>query len=33
LQMVARDLPVERPEEGEYWDSLRGWVEQALNWM
>ncbi len=33
LQMIARDLPVERPEEGEYWDSLRGWVEQALCWM
>ncbi|MCW3099922.1 MAG: polymerase sigma-70 factor [Chthonomonadaceae bacterium] len=33
LQMIARDLPVERPEEGEYWDSLRGWVEQALIWM
>jgi RNA polymerase sigma factor (sigma-70 family) len=33
LQMIARDLPVERPEEGEYWDSLRGWVEQALSWM
>lgn len=33
LQMVARDLPIERPAEGDYWDSLRGWVEQALNWM
>ena len=33
LQMVARDLPLERPAEGEYWDSLRGWVEQALSWM
>ncbi len=34
LQMVARDLPVARPAEGgEYWDRLRGWVEQALRWM
>ena len=33
LQMIARDLPVERPAEGDYWDSLRGWVEQALSWM
>ena len=34
LQMVARDLPVTRPAEGgDYWDRLRGWVEQALLWM
>ena len=32
LQMVARDLPVTRPfEGGEYWDTLRGWVDQALH--
>ena len=33
LQMIARDLPVERPTDGGYWDSLRGWAEQALAWM
>ena len=33
LQMIARDLPVERPVEGSYWDSLRGWAEQGLAWM
>ncbi len=33
LQMIARDLPVARPEDGSFWDSLRGWVEQALAWM
>lgn len=33
LQMVARDLPVNRPEDGRYWDSIRGWAEQALVWM
>ena len=32
LQMVARDLPVERPAEGSrYWDGLRGWVEEGLS--
>ncbi|MDR3687939.1 MAG: RNA polymerase sigma factor [Fimbriimonas sp.] len=34
LQMVARDLPVERPPESRsFWDSLHGWVEQSLAWM
>lgn len=33
LQMIARDLPVARPEDGGYWDALRGWAEQALNWI
>ena len=33
LQMIARDLPCERPADGGYWDGLRGWVEQALSWM
>ncbi len=33
LQMIARDLPIERPEESSYWDGLHGWVEQALSWM
>lgn len=33
LQMVARDLPVTKPAEGEYWESLRGWVEEALSWI
>lgn len=34
LQMIARDLPVQRPAEGGgYWDGLRGWVEQGLGWM
>lgn len=34
LQMVARDLPFTRPSESSrYWDSLRGWVDQALSWM
>ena len=33
LQMIARDLPCDRPADGGYWDGLRGWVEQALSWM
>ena len=34
LQMIARDLPLERPTEGAgYWDGLRGWAEQGLEWM
>jgi RNA polymerase sigma-70 factor (ECF subfamily) len=34
LQMVARDLPITRPNEGaRFWDGLRSWVEQALEWM
>ncbi len=33
LQMIARDLPVERPAEGGYWDGLHGWAEQALSWI
>ena len=34
LQMIARDLPLERPAEGGgYWDGLRGWAEQGLGWM
>ncbi|HLK59081.1 MAG TPA: RNA polymerase sigma factor [Chthonomonadaceae bacterium] len=34
LQIVARDLPVGRPAQGsDYWEGLRGWVEQALGWM
>ncbi len=34
LQMVARDLPVDRPAEGgSYWDSLRNWADQGLSWM
>ena len=34
LQMIARDLPVERPSEGAgYWDALHGWAEQGLGWM
>ncbi|AIE84405.1 RNA polymerase sigma-70 factor [Fimbriimonas ginsengisoli Gsoil 348] len=34
LQMIARDLPLERPAgEARYWQSLRGWAEQALSWM
>ncbi len=34
LQMIARDLPVERPTEGAgYWDGLHGWAEQGLGWM
>lgn len=33
LQMIARDLPVARPDAGGYWDALHGWVEQALAWM
>ena len=33
LQMIARDLPVERPADGGYWDGLRGWAEQGLEWM
>jgi len=33
LQMIARDLPVQRPAEGGYWDGLRGWAEQGLGWM
>ena len=34
LQMVARDLPVERPAEGGgYWDGLHGWAEEGLEWM
>jgi len=34
LQMIARDLPLERPTEGGgYWDGLHGWAEQGLGWM
>ncbi len=34
LQMIARDLPLERPAEGStYWDSLHGWATQGLEWM
>lgn len=33
LQMIARDLPVERPADGGYWDGLHGWAEQGLGWM
>ena len=34
LQMIARDLPLERPSEGGvYWDGLHGWAEQGLGWM
>lgn len=34
LQMVARDLPVVRPAEGgNYWDSLRNWAIQGLDWI
>jgi len=34
LQMIARDLPLERPAEGGgYWDGLHGWAEQGLGWM
>ena len=34
LQMIARDLPIERPSEGGgYWDGLHGWAEQGLGWM
>lgn len=33
LQMVMRDLPVEHPADGNYYDALRGWVDQALGWM
>ena len=34
LQMVARDLPIQRPAQGgRNWDGLRGWAEQALGWM
>ena len=34
LQMVARDLPIERPKEGRsFWDSLHNWAEQGLAWM
>ncbi len=34
LQMIARDLPIERPAEGSgYWDGLHGWAEQGLGWM
>lgn len=34
LQMIARDLPAQRPSEGGgYWDGLRGWAEQGLGWM
>ncbi len=34
LQMIARDLPLERPAEGgTYWDSLHGWAKQGLEWM
>jgi len=34
LQMIARDLPIERPAEGGgYWDGLHGWAEQGLGWM
>ena len=34
LQMIARDLPLERPSEGSgYWDGLHGWAEQGLGWM
>ena len=33
LQMIARDLPVGKPENSTYWDALHGWAEQALEWM
>ena len=34
LQMIARDLPVERPAEGSgYWGGLHGWAELGLSWM
>jgi RNA polymerase sigma factor (sigma-70 family) len=34
LQVIARELPVKRPQEGaEYWDSLHGYVEQGIAWM
>ena len=34
LQMIARDLPAERPAEGAgYWDGLHGWAKQGLEWM
>jgi len=34
LQMIARDLPIERPAEGGgYWDGLHGWAEQGLGWL
>ncbi len=33
LQMIARDLPIQRPDQNGYWDGLHGWVEQALSWM
>lgn len=34
LQMIARDLPLERPLEGSgYWDGLHGWAKQGLEWM
>ena len=34
LQMVARDLPVERPaRDAGHWDNLHGWAKKALAWM
>lgn len=34
LQTIRRELPVARPAEGgEYWDGLRGYVEQGLAWL
>jgi hypothetical protein len=33
LQTVARQLPVKRPDEGGWWDAVRGWAEQGLAWM
>ncbi len=34
LRIIRRELPVTRPAEGtDYWDSLHGYVDQALGWM
>jgi len=34
LRVLQRELPTERPAEGAgYWDSLHGYVDQALGWM
>ncbi len=32
LQTLARECPLERPDENGYWDALKGYVETSLAW-
>jgi len=33
LQTIARELPVERPDVDGWWDAVRGYAQQGLDWM